>query len=76
MQFDMWLNNEKYEMEIALGGCENMINFSYSKSTTDQNTNAKLKSLVYNLLRDICQKQFRLAYNKDGWLWHDDCPQG
>lgn len=30
MQFDDWLNNEKYELELALGGCENMANFNYS----------------------------------------------
>lgn len=28
-QFDDWLNSEKYEMELALGGNENMANFSY-----------------------------------------------
>ena len=29
-QFDSWLNAEKYELEMALGGNENMANFSYS----------------------------------------------
>lgn len=30
MQFDDWNNSEKYELEMALGGCENMANFHYS----------------------------------------------
>jgi len=29
-QFDDWNNSEKYELELALGGNENMANFSYS----------------------------------------------
>lgn len=32
MQFDDWLNNEKYEMELGIGGCENMANFQYSQA--------------------------------------------
>ena len=28
-QFDDWMNSEKYEMELALGGNENMANFPY-----------------------------------------------
>lgn len=31
VQFDDWLNSEKYELEKALGGCENMANFPFSK---------------------------------------------
>jgi hypothetical protein len=30
MQFDDWQNSEKYELEMALGGSENMANFDYS----------------------------------------------
>jgi len=29
MQFDDWNNSEKYELEAALGGVENMANFNY-----------------------------------------------
>lgn len=35
MQFDDWLNNEKYELESAIGGCENMANFKYTSSGGD-----------------------------------------
>ena len=29
-QFDDWLNSEKYELEVALGGQENMANFDFA----------------------------------------------
>ena len=35
MQFDDWQNSEKYELEMALGGNENMANFSYTHQTND-----------------------------------------
>ncbi len=33
-QFDSWSGSEKYELEAAFGGEENMANFSYNESST------------------------------------------
>jgi hypothetical protein len=48
MQFDDWLNNEKYELELAIGGCENMANFQYSNTESQG-----LKNLVFIILKDV-----------------------
>lgn len=69
MQFDDWLNNEKYELELAIGGCENMANFQYSNTESQG-----LKNLVFIILKDVAVRQFRQAYNKEGWLWDTPVP--
>lgn len=63
-QFDDWLNSEKYELQQALGGSENMANFSYSAGSdaADKATPAAMVStLVNTMLRDTCVKAYREA---------------
>ena len=35
-QFDSWMNSERYELESALGGEENMANFMYQEEEEEQ----------------------------------------
>ena len=72
-QFDDWLNSEKYELEKALGGCESMANFPFSKQPSgadDSGIVSQVGCLVRIMLRDTCVKAYREAYNRQGWLWH------
>jgi hypothetical protein len=55
MQFDDWLNNEKYEMEVSIGGLENMANFNYQGGDTKD----LLMATVEVALRDIAVRQYR-----------------
>ena len=64
-QFDDWLCSEKYELEKALGGNENMANFSYSSKDSSESHN-QVADLVNVMLRDTCVKAYREAYNKQG----------
>ena len=54
-QFDSWSGLEKYELEKALGGAENMANFAYGQ---DSNI-----SLIEIALRDTCVGHYRRAYD-------------
>ena len=40
--FDDWCNSEKYELEAAIGGLENMMNFSYAAKTDSAESESKL----------------------------------
>lgn len=58
LQFDQWLNTEKYEMELALGGCENFQNFTYSNAQNIQGEESgeskQVEKMLKILFRDIC----------------------
>ena len=69
-QFDAWLNSEKYELEMALGGNENMANFSYSGQENLEDTGF-IAEILSTCMRDFCVKKYRESYNKKGWLWGD-----
>ena len=76
-QFDDWVNSEKYELELALGGQETMANFSFSMqrqnseggpTNADQDC-ANAAELYSALMKDFCVKSYRESYDKIGWLW-------
>ena len=81
VQFDDWLNSEKYELELALGGNENMANFSYAMRRQDSEpgsagiagVDAKAVGLLMSsLLRDFCVKSYREHYDRQSWLWAEE----
>eukprot|EP00347_Sterkiella_histriomuscorum_P017444 403349347 len=73
-QFDNWNGQEKYELERALGGEENMANFQYEEESQSQDQNAEQNpkdALIIEFyhafkqaLRDSCVKYYRQAYDK------------
>lgn len=71
-QFDSWSGLEKYEFESALGGTENMANFSYSAGTqnleSDENDPQKILidevcNVIEIALRDTAVKAYREAFD-------------
>jgi hypothetical protein len=66
-QFDDWNCAEKYELEIALGGVENMSNFTYLTKQSSSSGDEKVSEIIEMLtlcLRDTCVLYYRQAYNK------------
>ena len=64
--FDSWSGAEKYELEKALGGEENMANFSYGDGSGDgvaKDTEA-LARVIEVVMRDQCVLQYRESYDK------------
>jgi hypothetical protein len=57
--FDNWAGLEKFELEKALGGMENMANFAYGGQEVKG-----LERLVEIGLRDTCVRAYREAYDK------------
>ena len=57
---------EKYELEKALGGEENMANFSYGGSHTGEvkGVSKKIMEIVEIALRDTCVRSYRRAYDR------------
>lgn len=68
-QFDCWSGMEKYELEKALGGEENMANFDYGASN-DVMQESEIAKLLEITLRDTCILNYRRSYDKvDGREW-------
>ena len=60
---------------MALGGNENMANFTYSERLDGNNQDQQkkqLKQAVSVVCRDIVILEYRKAYNRKGMLWDDD----
>lgn len=70
-QFDDWINSEKYELELALGGQEAFnFRFGMQRQDSEQNEDVVKVSGLYNaLMQDFCVKSYRESYDKVGWLW-------
>ena len=76
------MNSEKYELELALGGNQNMANFDYAVKRQDsvqeendptKNFDPEMASLLYiSLLQDFCVKSYREHYDRIGWLWTEE----
>jgi hypothetical protein len=64
--FDSWSGMEKYELEKALGGEENMANFSYDEDSDHKYSKEceELSRVVEIMLRDQCVLDYRLSYDK------------
>ena len=58
---------EKYELEKALGGEENMANFQYSAE--EKPKEAGVSQLIEITLRDTCVKAYRRADDKVAAEW-------
>ena len=54
---------------MALGGNENMANFSYSGQGNLEDS--FIAEMLSTCMRDFCVKKYRESYNKKGWLWND-----
>ena len=65
-EFDQFLNSERYALETALGGSENMANFKYNTSQLIdlQNDQKMVYSTLKIALRDTIMLYFRLGYDK------------
>ena len=75
-QFDDWNNSEKYELELALGGQENMnFEFFLHRQNSEPGQQAEgvdtkaANQLMCALMRDFCVKSYREHYDRQGWLW-------
>jgi len=71
-QFDSWISSERYELEQALGGDENMANFSYESASTgkvelDDQLQKSILKVVMVMMRDVCVLNFREAFDKVNW---------
>lgn len=65
--FDSWSGSEKYELEKALGGDENMANFEYGDAQVkERSTIAKGLEIV---MRDQCVLSYRRSYDKVAVEW-------
>jgi len=64
--FDTFLNCERYALEQALSGDENMANFSYSlfKLENTKDTTKMIFGLLKTILRDTCVLYYRRAYDR------------
>ncbi len=64
--FDSWSGAEKYELEKALGGEENMANFSYGEAEESgfSTETESLGRIIEIIMRDQCVLQYRESYDK------------
>ena len=64
-QFDSWAGMEKYELEKALGGEENMANFEYQQQQEETSSKYAENFKIFEVaLRDTCVLAYRVAYDK------------
>jgi hypothetical protein len=65
-EFDTFLNSERYALETALGGMENMGNFVYNTITLEELSKSKkvYYDVVRTALRDTIMKSYRKGYDK------------
>ncbi len=64
--FDSWSGAEKYELEKAIGGEENMANFSYGEAEGSgfSKETESLARVIEIIMRDQCVLQYRESYDK------------
>lgn len=73
--FDSWLNLERFELEIALAGQENMENFQYSHDAEDFRTQSEqqnLSNIINILMKDVLVESYRKAFDNQPLIGIDN----